>query len=231
MDRVVFAEVMFDHKRNITGEIPETIQWIKEVAIPKLESMGVRVDIVKAKDDYVSVCSRKFKTPKPNGTVYYGVQNSKPCYANTYLKLEPIKQYYKKIGKEYDIIQYIGIASDEPQRLKRLEGTNKVSLLAKYGYTEAMSMAKCKDYDLVNPCYSMDIRGGVGFALMRISIGIYQYEETFLNIGRLLGICIIRRKAKVLFIVGHWNKSKLKWMRKRLMIDCSINWIYNKIRR
>ena len=163
LDRVVFAEVMFDHKRNITGEIPETIQWIKEVAIPKLESMGVRVDVVKAKDDYVSVCSRKFKTPKPNGTVYYGVQNSKPCYANTYLKLEPIKQYYKKIGKEYDIIQYIGIASDEPQRLKRLEGTNKVSLLAKYGYTEAMSMAKCKEYNLVNPCYSMDIRGGCWF--------------------------------------------------------------------
>lgn len=163
LDRVVFAEVMFDHKRNITGEIPEAIQWIKEVAIPKLESMGVRVDVVKAKDDYVSVCNRKFKKPKANGTVYYGVQNSKPCYANTYLKLEPIKQYYKKIGKEYDIIQYVGIASDEPQRLKRLEGTNKVSLLAKYGYTEAMSMAKCKEYNLVNPCYSMDIRGGCWF--------------------------------------------------------------------
>jgi 3'-phosphoadenosine 5'-phosphosulfate sulfotransferase (PAPS reductase)/FAD synthetase len=163
IDRAVFAEVMFDHKRNITGEIPENIQWIKEVAIPKLESMGVRVDLVKAKDDYVSVCSRKFKTPKPNGIVYYGVQNSRPCYANTYLKLEPIKQYYKKIGKEYDIIQYIGIASDEPQRLKRLEGTNKVSLLANYGYTEAMAMAKCKEYDLVSPLYSMGCRGGCWF--------------------------------------------------------------------
>lgn len=163
LDRVVFAEVMFDHERNITGEIPETIQWIKAVAIPKLESMGLKVDVVKAKDDYVSVCSRKFKEPKANGTIYYGVQNSKPCYANTYLKIAPIKQYYKNFSKDYDIIQYVGIASDEPIRLKRLEGTNKISLLDKYGYTEAMAMAKCKEYGLVNPCYSMDIRGGCWF--------------------------------------------------------------------
>ena len=163
LDRVVFAEVMFDHERNITGEIPETIQWIKDVAIPKFESMGLKVDVVKAKGDYVSVCSRKFKEPKANGTIYYGVQNSKPCYANTYLKIAPIKQYYKNFSKEYDIIQYVGIASDEPIRLKRLEGTNKISLLAKYGYTEAMAMAKCKEYGLVNPCYSMDIRGGCWF--------------------------------------------------------------------
>lgn len=163
LDRVVFAEVMFDHKRNITGEIPENIQWIKDTAIPKLEAMGVKVDIVRAKDDYMSVCRRKFKEPKANGTVYYGVQNSKPCYANTYLKLEPIKRYYKEIGKDFDIIQYEGIASDEPARLKRLEGTNKISLLDKYGYTEAMAMAKCKEYGLVSPCYTMDTRGGCWF--------------------------------------------------------------------
>ena len=175
LDRVVFAEVMFDHERNITGEIPETIQWIKAVAIPKLESMGLKVDVVKAKDDYVSVCSRKFKEPKANGTIYYGVQNSKPCYANTYLKIAPIKQYYKNFSKDYDIIQYVGIASDEPIRLKRLEGTNKISLLDKYGYTEAMAMAKCKEYGLVNPCYSMDIRGGV--------LGLFQCKHQQVYVG------------------------------------------------
>ena len=206
LDRVVFAEVMFDHERNITGEIPETIQWIKAVAIPKLESMGLKVDVVKAKDDYVSVCSRKFKEPKANGTIYYGVQNSKPCYANTYLKIAPIKQYYKNFSKDYDIIQYVGIASDEPIRLKRLEGTNKISLLDKYGYTEAMAMAKCKEYGLVNPCYSMDIRGGAGFVSMQTSTGICRSERTTPHIGRLLGTCTIRPEAKVLFIARLWNK-------------------------
>lgn len=163
LDKVVFAEVMFSHELNISGELPESIFWINNVAIPKLKEFGVTVDVVRAKDDYVSVCSRKFKEPKSNGSIYYGVQNSKPCYANTYLKLAPIKTYYKALTKEYDIVQYVGIAKDEPIRLKRLEGTNKISLLDKYGYTESMAMQKCLDYNLVNPCYSIGTRGGCWF--------------------------------------------------------------------
>lgn len=143
--------------------MPDSIQWIYNVAIPKLESMGVKVDVVRAKEDYQSLCRKKFKQPKPNGVVYYGVQNSTPCYANSYLKISPIKSYYAKFKKDYDIVQYVGIAIDEPKRLKRLEGTNKVSLLAKYEYTEAMAMALCKQNDLVNPCYQTDIRGGCWF--------------------------------------------------------------------
>ena len=54
LDRAVFAEVMFDHERGISGEIPEHIDWIYSTAIPKLKSLGVTVDVVKAKKDYVS---------------------------------------------------------------------------------------------------------------------------------------------------------------------------------
>lgn len=52
LDRVVFAEVMFDHEKGISGEIPEHIDWIYSTAIPKLESMGVKVDVVRGKKDY-----------------------------------------------------------------------------------------------------------------------------------------------------------------------------------
>lgn len=54
LDRVVFAEVMFDHEKGISGEIPEHIEWIYKTAIPRLEEMGVKVDIVKDKQDYKS---------------------------------------------------------------------------------------------------------------------------------------------------------------------------------
>ena len=53
LDRVVFAEVMYDHKRGISGEIPEHIEWIYKTAIPKLESMGVKVDVVRSNKDYL----------------------------------------------------------------------------------------------------------------------------------------------------------------------------------
>lgn len=54
LDRVVFSEVMFDHEKGISGEIPEHIEWIYSTAIPKLENMGVKVDVVRAKKDYKS---------------------------------------------------------------------------------------------------------------------------------------------------------------------------------
>ena len=54
LDGVVFSEVMFDLERGISGEIPEHIDWIYSTAIPKLEEMGVKVDVVRAKKDYKS---------------------------------------------------------------------------------------------------------------------------------------------------------------------------------
>ncbi len=34
LDRVVFVEVMFDHKRNISAEDPEHIEWVHKVPSP-----------------------------------------------------------------------------------------------------------------------------------------------------------------------------------------------------
>ena len=93
----------------------------------------------------------------------YGLQSCKPCYANSDCKLAPIRKYYNSFKKEYDIVQYVGIAADEHTRLKRLEGTNKISLLAKYGYTEDMALRLCKDKNLLSPIYSMGYRGGCFF--------------------------------------------------------------------
>ena len=64
LDRVVFAEVMFDHERGISGEIPEHIEWIYSVAIPRLEQMGVKVDVVKSVKDYTDF----FHRPVGGGT-------------------------------------------------------------------------------------------------------------------------------------------------------------------
>lgn len=53
LDRAVFAEVMFDKERGISGEVPEHIEWVHNIAIPKLESMGVPVDVVRSHKDYM----------------------------------------------------------------------------------------------------------------------------------------------------------------------------------
>lgn len=177
LDRVVFSEVMFDHEKGISGEIPEHIEWVYNVAIPRLEGMGVKVDVVKSKWDYVSLCNKVLKKGN-NAGCKYGVQNCGPCYANSDIKVAPIRTYLSKLSKDYQIVQYVGIAIDEPIRLERLKGTNKVSLLQKYGYTEQMAKNKCMLNNLLSPIYSMGYsRGGVLLLFQRQHRALYSYKK------------------------------------------------------
>lgn len=119
LDRVVFSEVMFDISRGISGEIPEHIEWIYSTAIPKFEQMGVKVDIVRADTDYTywfhHIPNGKYKGKK-EGFLIGGM-----CKLNSMCKVRPIKQYYKQFA-DFELVKYIGIAIDEPERLKRLRG-------------------------------------------------------------------------------------------------------------
>ena len=80
--------------------------------------------------------------------------------------MRPIHDYYKQF-KGYEVVQYVGIAIDEPKRLARLSkkgNTDKVSLLEKYGYTEDMAREKCLEYGLLSPIYGGGIVMVVGSA-------------------------------------------------------------------
>lgn len=159
LDRVVFSEVMFDISRNISGEIPEHIEWIYLTAIPKLEQMGINVDIVRADTDYMywfnHIPNGKYKGKKE------GFLIGRMCKLNSMCKVKPIKQYCKQFT-DYELVQYVGIAIDESERLKRLRG-GKISLLAKYSYTEQMAMELCRKYNLVSPIYKTGTRSGCWF--------------------------------------------------------------------
>lgn len=65
------------------------------------------------------------------------------CQINRSVKVQPIKDFLKTVGEEFT--QYIGIAIDEPVRMKRVANAgNQVSLLEKYEYTEQMAFGLCK---------------------------------------------------------------------------------------
>lgn len=182
LDRVVFAEVMFDHKRGISGEDPEHISWIYSTAIPKLESLGVKVDIVKGKVDYMmefyKIRGNRTRVAERIGK-RQGFLLGGFCRLNSACKVNPIRAYYRQFREQgYNIICYVGIAADEPKRLARLKN-NDVSLLDKYGYTETMAMEKCKDYDLVSPIYETSNRGGCWFCPNNGVKGFYQLRKKY----------------------------------------------------
>lgn len=161
LDRVVFSEVMFCHKRGISGENPEHIAWVYDVAIPKLEGMGVKVDVVRGKKDFMDIFYHVCTKGKRVGMMA-GFPMQGKCKANSGIKIDAIRKYMKHLEEEHRVVQYIGIAVDEPERLKRLQPfEDRVSLLEKYGYTERMAMELCKRKGLLSPMYQSVARGGV----------------------------------------------------------------------
>lgn len=161
---IIFSEVMFDLNRGISGELPEHIDFVKNKAKPLFESWGYKVEIVHSDMDYMRcfyhVISRS-KHKERNGK-YSAWPMGGRCRINSCAKLKPIHDFYKQFAAT-EYTQYIGIAVNEPERLERLKGTNKISLLEKYGYTEEMAYDLCKKYDLLSPTYEIAKRGGCWF--------------------------------------------------------------------
>ena len=160
LDRAVFVEVMFDNKRGISGEIPEHIEWVYSTAIPKLESMGVKVDVVRSENDYIGCFFRKLtrsKYPERIGKVQ-GFPYSMGCQILRDCKMPAVKKYLAQFA---NVVRYVGIASDEKNRLERLNG--QISLLAKYGISEKGAWEMCEKAGLLSPVYRIKKRNGCWF--------------------------------------------------------------------
>lgn len=161
LDEIVFSEVMYDE--NISGELPEHIDFIENTAFPLFESWGYRTKIVHSNKTYIDCFNHVIKRSKHEERIgkKAGFPMAGKCVINRDCKVKPIQEYMKMYDP-VEVIQYIGIAIDEPHRLDRL-GQGKVSLLAKYGYTERMAKEKAEKYGLLSPCYNYSRRGGCWF--------------------------------------------------------------------
>ena len=163
LDRVAFCEVMYDHSRGISGEMPTHIQWINEVARPKLESWGLTVDTIRSQDDYLTLFNREIRSGNNKG-LKMGFPFTGGCYVEAYCKSHTIRRYYRELRKNRPLICYVGIAADETNRLVGIyKSRTKISLLAKYGVTEAMARQMCEAEGLLSPIYQETIRTGCWF--------------------------------------------------------------------
>lgn len=162
LDMAVYCEVMFD--KETSGEVPEHREFIYNRMIPLLEGNGVPVYVVRGEKTYLDLfyhVIKQSKIPERNGRLK-GFPIAGKCWVNSNCKIRPLDRYIKESGLK-DVIQYVGIAADEEKRLKRLDGKTKISLLAKYGYTEAYAAELCKQYGLYSPAYEFSKRNGCWF--------------------------------------------------------------------
>ena len=67
-------------------------------------------------------------------------------------------------GADTNIVQYLGIAADEPERIERHKGKPGIVLpLVDIGWNEAYCRQWCEENDLLSPIYTNTARGGCWF--------------------------------------------------------------------
>lgn len=152
---------MFD--QNISGELPEHIDFIKNKCIPLFAKWGYKTKILHAEKTYLDIfMGEPTKGRRKGSGLLRGFPMMGKCAVNKSCKVKPIKDFYKILDCDY--VQYIAIATDEPERLARMKtDALNISLLEKYGYTEKMAIDLCKKYDLLSPIYNFADRGGCWF--------------------------------------------------------------------
>lgn len=157
LHEVVYCEVMFDE--NTSGEVPEHREFIYQTAIPKLQAEGIPVRIVRAQKTYMDLFMGRVTRGAKQG-----LRRSFPlcgrCYVQRDCKANPIRQYHRTLPIK--AMQYIGIACDEPKRLKRL-GVHQISLLQKYHITQQEAKQICQKAGMLSPIYEFTNRGGCWF--------------------------------------------------------------------
>lgn len=159
LDEVVYCEVMFDAETS--GEMPEHIDFINTRLKPFVErELQVPFVHLRSKKTYLDAFNHIITRGNQKGKTH-GFPLPQMCLINRDCKIPPISAYWKRF--EEDVTQYVGIASDEVKRNKRLEGTNKMSLLVKYGYTEKAAKELCSKYGLLSPIYEFTNRNGCWF--------------------------------------------------------------------
>lgn len=157
LDEVIYVDIMFDD--NISGETPEMESFISKAEKILKEKFNIEVIHLKGitfKEQFYKVKQRGKHIGDNYGFLY-----TIGAWCNDRLKIQPIKEYLRK--QTEPVIQYVGIAYDEPKRYERLNHETHIAPLYDLKITEKEAMEICEKYDLVSPIYKTSFRGGCWF--------------------------------------------------------------------
>ena len=157
LDRIVHVEIMATD--TILADLPPMMEFKGKADKIIKERYGIDVEHLRAKVSYEEqfYSIRSQKANAENQGKIYGFPMVKGAWCNSQFKMKCISKLNKP-----DIIQYIGIAADEPNRFHNLTD-RKRSPLVEHGVVEAEARQICEELDLLSPIYSQSARGGCWF--------------------------------------------------------------------
>ena len=160
LDRIVHAEIWATD--TIPADLPPMVEFKAKADKIIKARWGIEVEhVCRMKNGQKLSFERQFYTIRQSsvfGPCIYGWPCQRGGWCVGELKTRALKQAWTS-----NDVQYVGIAADEPERIKRLNGSVKRSPLAAAGWTEVDCMRRCEANDLVSPIYKDIARGGCWF--------------------------------------------------------------------
>lgn len=152
LDRIVHVEVWATD--TIPADLPPMVEFKAKADKIIKERYGIEVEHIHSKPyDYYFYQICNGEKSKNKGKIY-GFPLQKGNWCNNRLKTNLLKRIQG--------VQYIGIASDEPNRFHNLND-KKISPLVIAGWTEQKCKEWCIENDLLSPIYINSARGGCWF--------------------------------------------------------------------
>lgn len=135
LDLILFCDTglefpgMYEHVKMLERNLPVPVVWLKE-------EKGFEYYFLRHKPK-----RKNLDLADKAGFSWAGPRNR---WCTKVLKVQVINQYLRELKKDYEIVQYIGIAADEPQRVKQLRYP-----LVEWGMTEKDCLEYCyqRGYD------------------------------------------------------------------------------------
>jgi hypothetical protein len=160
LDRIVHVEIMATD--TIPADLPPMVEFKKHADKIIKQRYGIEVEHLHAPKSYEEYFysirgAGKRQAKSKNAGKIYGFPYMMGAWCNSKLKMSCLNKFNKK-----DIVQYIGIADDEPNRFHNL--TDRIiSPLVEHGITEIEARNICVELDLLSPIYTQSTRGGCWF--------------------------------------------------------------------
>ena len=139
------AVLPYPETENGGGAVRRTVQRLPVTAEPVVQQTQDRVYLRNRLKDPTD-----FQSARSEGI---GVPDSRQGFSDSTLAQ----------GAEINIVQYLGIAADEPERIARHTKPGIVLPLVEIGWDEAYCRQWCEENDLLSPIYTTVTRGGCWF--------------------------------------------------------------------
>lgn len=145
LDEVVFCDT--------TMEFPAMLRHVEKVK-KVIEASGIKFTTLRSDRDFEHLMLHHIPNRKKEALqdqIGYSWPGPRSRWCTRALKVQVINRHLRSLKKQFDIVQYIGIAADEQYRLDRKENLSpdKRHPLAEWGWTEKDAMRYCigKGYD------------------------------------------------------------------------------------